>query len=127
MKYYNTKAYAVEKSGQTKYIADIIVEEGKAIPLIGNKEVTDTASKFSYAILEETKEGEISGQRKDIIDQAGFDIGVYKNDLTPSNYATPEQIVTYHELFPVSKISDKQDELKFELKLSQKSSTPRNR
>ena len=114
MKYYKAKAYKVDQ-GTAKYIADVVVKEEFALPVIGKPTIKDVASNFQYALLDEDRTGKISGERPDNIAQAGYDIGIYRSDISESNIATPEQIVQYNEVYPISPISEEQDALKFKL------------
>lgn len=126
MKYYKAKAYKVNGS-TAEYIADVVVEKGVTLPVIGPDIVKDTVSKFPYALLEQDKSGKISGQRQDNIAKAGYDIGIYKSDILEANIATPEQIIEYNEEYPVSSISEEQDALKFELTNTLGQDVPRAR
>ena len=115
MKYYKAEAYAITKVGKSEYLGNVVIEKSVSIPMLGLTGIKDAASQFQYALLEDNEQGNTIGQRADIIEQAGFDIGIYKNDINKRNIATADEVVDYGVIFPLAKISDKQDELKFAL------------
>lgn len=115
MNFYRVEAFAITDTGKKEFVGNVVVEKHISIPALGKNEVKDSASNFSYALLEEDAKENTIGQRKDIIDQAGFDIGVYKADLNKQNIATVDQVIEYGTIFPLAKICDKQEEINFAL------------
>lgn len=118
MKFYRVEAFTITDTGKKEFIGKVVVEKPVSIPVLGSNEVKDTASNFSYALLEKDEKENTIGQRKDIVEQAGFDIGVYKADLNKENIATADQVVEYGTIFPLAKIYDKQEEINFALNLN---------
>lgn len=127
MKYYEVKAYKVEENGKAKFIGDVIVEKHQTLPIIGEPKIEDAISKFQYALLTKNKDEVLMGQRPENMEKAGFDIGVFINDINDQKIATIDQIMNHQETFPVSRVSEEQSSLNFALnmKLGNRSSKKR--
>lgn len=122
MKYYKAKAYKVTDKGQEDFLGNVIVEKHQALPIIGEEKITDAVSEFSYAVLTKDENEALSGQRPEYITKAGFDIGIFKSDINNQNIATIDQVMEYHELYPITPVSEEQSNLNSGLntKLGQK-------
>lgn len=115
MKYYRVKAYKVTENTTTDFLGDIIVEKHQTLPIIGETKVEDAVSKFQYALLAKDEGETLLGQRPEYMEKAGFDIGIFRSDINDHNIATIDQVMEYHEIYPVSPVSEEQSSLNFEL------------
>lgn len=108
---YKAKAYRVKDVMTTKkeYVGNVYVEKG----ILGNPK--DIISGFEYSRGVEDKDGIITGANQERIEKAEEDIVIFKDDFMKENKATEAEIAQYQDEFPLTKVSEIQEEIKFAL------------
>lgn len=110
--FYRVNVYNMKKDKHVGFIGTSIVEKnffGKII---------DTASAYEYAPVSADRDGHLLGLRENVLDQAGEDLIIFKQDLNDNHIATAEQVIDYQDTFPVTTISEKQNTILRAMELS---------
>lgn len=108
---YKAKAYRVKDvmTAEKEYVGNVYVEKG----ILGNPK--DIISGFEYSRGVEDKDGIITGANQERIEKAEEDIVIFKDDFMKENKATEAEIAQYQDGFPLTKVSEIQEEIKFAL------------